>query len=228
VTKTGNVFKKDNGEKTWTKRTLSIIVVVAVAYGIWFNLIDSLAYCIPQSGVNNQFRHTCTSIGTIFGGNSLYQMWNIIGHCLPGLFMALLFKKKKLELFVAGVLISTVVMDSPLWGVERKFFHGLPLWTGVNTPGNTPSCNQTHIIEWRIANWILYYYNPTGSYLVWDTNWLFPCFPNAAAIFWSITGRVGAVVLLLWYQNKIESKNEDFSLKKLLFSKRFERGGSRI
>jgi hypothetical protein len=93
--------------------------------------------------------------------------------------MALLLKEKKLELFVAGVLISTVVMDSPLWGVERKFFHGLPLCVGVDKPDG----NHTHITEWRIGNWITYYYNPVGFYPVWDGSWLFLGFPTVAGIF---------------------------------------------
>jgi hypothetical protein len=122
-------------DNTWTKSTLSIVIAVAISYGIWFNLLDSLAYC-KQLDNNNQFSHTCTSIGTIFGGNQLYQPWNIIGHCLPGLFMALLFKEKKLELFVAGVLISTVVMDSPLWGRRKKILS----WSGFILYGTAVGC----------------------------------------------------------------------------------------
>jgi hypothetical protein len=201
--------------KTWTKSTLSIVIAVAICYGIWFNLLDSIAYCQQSDNNNNQFSHTCTSIGAIFGGNQLYQPWNIIGHFLPGLFMALLFKEKKLELFVAGALISTVVMDSPLWGVERRFFHGLPLWQGVDRPDG----NHIHVIAWRIGDWIIYYYNPIGFYSVWDHDWLFPHFPNAATIFWSIAGRIAAAVLLIWYQHKVESNNKYFSLKKLLVRK---------
>lgn len=196
--------------KTWTKNTLSIVIAVSICYGIWFNLLDSLAYC-QQLNNKNQFSHTCTSVGTIFGGNQFYQPWNIIGHFLPGLFMALLFKEKKLELFVAGALISTVVMDSPLWGIERKFFHGLPLWDGIDVNGT-----HKHKVAWRIGDWITYYYNPFGKELVWDEGWFSNSLPNGAMIFWSIVGRIAAAVLLIWYQNKIESNREDFSLKMLV------------
>jgi len=53
--------------KTWTKKTIIIVIVVAISYGMWFNLIDSLAYC-QQLDNKNHFDHTCTSIGEIFGG----------------------------------------------------------------------------------------------------------------------------------------------------------------
>jgi hypothetical protein len=125
------------------------------------------------------------------------------------------YLKKKLELFVAGALISTVVMDSPLWGIERKFFHGLPLWDGLDELNG----NHTHITSWRVGDWIMYYYNPVGFYSAWDHDWLFPHFPNAATIFWSIVGRIAASVLLISYQHKKESNNEYFSLKKLLVRK---------
>jgi len=32
----------------------------------------------------------CEDIGKILGGNSIYQPWNIIGHCIPGLFILLI------------------------------------------------------------------------------------------------------------------------------------------
>jgi hypothetical protein len=211
---TGIIEKHGKIDKTWTKRTILIVIVVAITYGVWFNLIDSLAHCLPSSN-NTTFDHTCTSIGTIFGGNGVYQLWNIVGHFLPGLFMALLFKKNKLELFIAGVLISTLVMDSPLWGIERKVVHGLPLWMGNTTSDG----NHTHITEWHIEKWVKYYYNPEGFYLVWDHYWLFPGFPNAATIFWSIVGRAGAAFLLIWYFYKIESKNQESSLKRIITGK---------
>jgi hypothetical protein len=215
VAKLGHASSNSDGKdyyKTWTKSTLSIVISVAICYGIWFNLLDSLAYC-QQSDTKNQFGHTCTSMGTIFGGNQFYQPWNIIGHFLPGLFMALLFKEKKLELFLAGALISTVVMDSPLWGIERKDFHGLPLWVGMDVNGT-----HVHKTAWSIGNWIMYYYNPVGFYSVWDSNW-FLNLPNAAIIFWSIVGRIVAAVLLIGYQHKVESNRQYFSLKTFLVRK---------
>jgi len=202
-----------NIDKTWNKSTIIIVIVVAIIYGIWFNLMDSLSHCEIKKE-NGESKEICTSVGAIFGGNAIYQPWNIIGHFLPGLFLALLFKEKKLELFIAGALISTVVMDSPLWGVERKVFHGQALWEGVK--GNLSS----HQITYSITNWTKYYYNPGGFYLVWDNSWIFHNFPNAAAIFWSIVGRIVAVVLLIWYQHKIESSGKQFSLKNLIMNKK--------
>ena len=75
--------------------------------------------------------------------------WNIMGHCIPGLFMLL---PKKLELFIAGILISSVVMDSPMWGA-MKLWHGLPLWhvEGKNNFATTSS----------FVAWVTAYYNPT-------------------------------------------------------------------
>ncbi len=194
-----------NTVNTWNKSTIIIVIVVAIIYGIWFNLLDSLAHCQTLDN-----KEVCTSIGEIFGGNMFYQPWNVIGHFLPGLFLALLFKEKKLELFVAGALISSVVMDSPLWGFERKVAHGISLWEGVE--GNQSQQQLTY----NINNWIKYYYNPTGTYLVWDHFWIFHNFPNAATIFWSLIGRIVAVVLLIWYQYRVESSGRHFSIRKLL------------
>jgi hypothetical protein len=89
------------------------------------------------------------------------------------------FKPKKLDLFLAGVLISTVVMDSPLWGIDR-IARRLPLWKEHQQTTN------------NLAEWIRFYYNPIGTSLVWDGGWFNDSVPNAAMIFWSIIGRTFA------------------------------------
>jgi hypothetical protein len=61
-------------------------------------------------------------VGDLLGGNAYYQLWNVIGHLIPGLLLVWL-TPKKVELFVAGALISSVVMDSPLWGFIREEGH---------------------------------------------------------------------------------------------------------
>jgi hypothetical protein len=194
-----------NRRKTWTSRRIAVIVVVAVIYGIWFNFIDSLIYC-------NNDRSVCKSVGEIFGGDSKYQPWNIIGHIIPGLFFLFYFRSKKeelaiVELFLAGVLISTATMDSPLWGVIR-LAHGTPLWHQVDTH-NEPTTGPPVA---QLTTWILYYYNPIGLYGVWGGP-----LPNAAMIFWSVLGRIaGAVILILW-QYKQEKKGLKPSIKDLVF-----------
>jgi hypothetical protein len=92
----------------------------------------------------------------------------------------LLFRPRKAELFVAGALISSAVMDSPLWGVSR-LLHGLPLWhiEGDNLFVPTQS----------FAQWIVYYYDPIEFYQVWRDYWLASGLPNAAMIFWSVVLR---------------------------------------
>ncbi|HEX2409193.1 MAG TPA: hypothetical protein VHJ38_18485 [Nitrososphaeraceae archaeon] len=30
---------------TWNKRTVTAVIVVVIVYGLWFNLLDSAAYC---------------------------------------------------------------------------------------------------------------------------------------------------------------------------------------
>jgi hypothetical protein len=202
-------------DKTWTKKRLGIVIAVSIVYGIWFNLIDSVAFCQYSSKDSGG---SCKSIGEIFGGQEFYQSWNIVGHFLPGLFMLLLFKQQKLELFLAAFLISTVVMDSPLWGVERRIAHGLSLWHGIPN-ANTTVCPVVHPRTFHINEWVMYYYNPIGFDLVWDCSWLFPNFPTAAAIFWSLVGRISAAILLIWYQERIEARGEYFSLKKLVIKK---------
>jgi hypothetical protein len=74
-------------------------------------------------------------------------------------------------------------------GVERTL-RGNLLWTNNHVP-------TTSIVEW-----IKYYYNPIGFYGVWDHDWLFPNFPTAAAIFWSLVLRIGGVCFLMWLSGK--------------------------
>jgi hypothetical protein len=76
-------------------------------------------------------------------------------------------------------------MDSPLWGIVR-LWHGLCLWHSDQVP------------TFSIVDWMIYYYNPFGFYLVWDSPWIFPGFSNAVAIFWSVVGRTTAVVIVLY------------------------------
>lgn len=197
--------------KTWTKRRLGIIIIISITYGIWFNLLDTLVYC-QNSGVS------CISIGNIFGGPNFYQSWNIAGHFIPGLFMLLAFKQHRLELFLAAFLISTVVMDSPLWGIEREVAHGLPVWQG-DAHLDTSKCPVGQPITYHINEWIMFYYNPVGTTLVWDCHWLFPNFPTGAVIFWSLVGRISAAILLIWYQERIESRGQYFSLKELFIKR---------
>ncbi len=183
---------------TWTAGRIGFIIIVSVIYGMWFNAIDTVSYCTNPSDMNS-----CISIGKIFGGNERYQLWNIIGHCIPTLLLVL-FYPKKFELFVAAFLISTVTMDSPLWGIIRlQFDHGT-LWA-YDSAGNK-------IYTHNFGEWIRSYYNPVGLYQVWDESWLFNGFPNAATIFWSLVGRSAGAILLIWWQNKQELEHKEFSL----------------
>ena len=92
--------------RTWTTRRITVIISIAIIYGIWFNFIDTIIYCYNNNSI-------CKSLGEIFGGNFYYQPWNVLGHMIPGLFLLLYFRSKKeelaiIELFLAGILISTV------------------------------------------------------------------------------------------------------------------------
>jgi len=195
---------------TWTKRRISIVIAVALIYGTWFNILDTAGYCKNKQELmlNNSCNIKCDVIpvGDLFGGNAYYQPWNVIGHLIPGLFLVWL-TPKKVELFVAGALISSVVMDSPLWGFIREEGHELPLW---------------HIVKWNnkdfvntcdIGKWIQFYYNPAGFYGVWEFS---NSFPSAALIFWSLIARSAAAGLLIWWQGKQEDEGKEFSLPKLV------------
>jgi len=189
---------------TWTRRRILIVIAIAILYGIWFNILDSAAYC-PHK-VTNTCDEKCSpiSIGTIFGGDLIYQPWNVVGHLIPGLFLVW-WTPKKLELFVAGALISSIVMDSPLWGVIR-LEQGLPLWyTDGKNEGFTNTCD--------LDKWIKFYYNPLGFYPVWNTP---SGLPNAAMLFWSLVGRSIGAGLLIWWQARQEKDGKEFSLVKLI------------
>lgn len=186
---------------TWNKRTVTIVILVAIVYGLWFNVLDSAAYCNDKTKPEN-----CVAVGEILGENNVYQFWNIIGHVLPGLFLALYFKKR-LEYFIAGIFVSSAVMDSPLWGVARLLHH-LPLW---HSEPNNP-----YAITYSFNEWLTYYYNPIGYYQVWEDFWLFPGFPTASVIFWSILLRIILAGLLIYWQDKQEREGKEFSLKNIL------------
>jgi hypothetical protein len=189
--------------KTWTRRRIGIIVGVAVVYGVWFNYLDSAAYCEVEGTYKN-----CISVGQTLGGNLYYQPWNIIGHCIPGLFL-LLLSPKKAELFLAGVLISSAVMDSPLWGGMRlAHVPPLPLW---HIQGD-----NDFAITWNLWEWTVYYYNPIGGYQVWEDYWLAPGLPTAAMIFWSVALRIILAAVLIIWQNRQEEEGKEFSLKEIV------------
>jgi hypothetical protein len=189
--------------KTWTRRRIGIIVGVAVVYGVWFNYLDSAAYCEVEGTYEN-----CISVGQTLGGNLYYQPWNIIGHCIPGLFL-LLLSPKRAELFLAGVLISSAVMDSPLWGVMRlAHVPPLPLW---HIQGD-----NDFAITWNLWEWTVYYYNPIGGYQVWEDYWLAPGLPTAALIFWSVALRIILAAVLIIWQNRQEEEGKEFSLKEIV------------
>jgi hypothetical protein len=121
----------------------------------------------------------------------------MIGHIIPFSF-ALMFRPLEPQLFITGFLISTTIMDSPLWRIVRLWY-GLPLWHSDQVP------------TFSIVDWIIYYYNPFGFYLVWDSSCIFPEFPNAAATFWSVVGRTtAAVIVLLWWNNRREPMKNEF------------------
>jgi len=200
-----------NRKKTWTKKRIFSIVIVAVVYGLWFNFLDSAAY-ITESKEN-------ITAGMLVGGksdNEIYQPWNILGHFIPGLIL-LAFFPKKFELFIASILISSAIMDSPLWGVA-KLMHNLPLWHMVNGINFVP----TSIDFTGFLQWIVYYYNPIGFYPVWEDNWPKDSgLPNAALIFWSVVLRFMFAILLIYWQDRQERMNKEFSLlkKALLYTR---------
>jgi len=195
-----------SGSRTWNKRRVLIVIAISLAYGAWFNVLDSLAYCPNQVQKSCDEKCQPISVGSMFGGDYIYQSWNVIGHLIPGLFLAL-WTPKRVELFVAGALISSVVMDSPLWGVLR-LEHGLPLWY-MNEIG------ENFVNTCNIGDWILYYYNPIGWYAVWNN----PLgFPSAAILFWSIIGRLLGAGLLIWWQARQEKDGKEFSLPKLVLN----------
>jgi hypothetical protein len=121
----------------------------------------------------------------------------------------LLLKPNKLELFIAGILISSVVMDSPLWGA-MKLWHGLPLWhvDGKNNFAKTSS----------LGAWIADHYNPIGKNPVWEASWPIAGLPTSAMIFWGFIAKICAAAALIWLQARQEAAGKQFSLKQLLLT----------
>ncbi len=168
-------------------KVVAYVIGISFGYGIWFNLLDSIcAEVVPN--------RACVPIGEIFGGNLVYQPWNVVGHAVPLAFMYV-FHRKKIEYPLAGLLLSTAVMDSPVWGWIR-IARGSSLWCAHPTP---PDCT--------VSEWATYYYNPIGDYLVWHSPFITPNFPNAAFMFWSLIARFAASGLLIILQRRIEDQN---------------------
>ncbi len=207
---------------TWTAGRISFILGVSIAYGVWFDAIDSVSCCPPRYSVtlansgalpgNEPLR---IPIGEIFGGNVVYQAWNILGHLIPA-FALVMFYPKKFELFIAAALISSTIMDSPIWGIMKLYWHGDDLTK--NMPRDNLLCNRVHTRDFK--EWIFYYYDPKGQCLVWNEAWpskdYLPNVPNGTVIFWSIVLRGAGAGYLIWHQNKKERKGEEFSLLRLV------------
>jgi hypothetical protein len=226
-------YSIQNTGRILKKRKILLIIVIALLYGMWFNFLDSAAYCVPENSAKQvptkkvPPRSGCIETGKLFDlwlgekqygpGNGVYQPWNVLGHCLPGLFMLLLERKKAELLFVSGILISSAVMDSPLWGLIRLDLHNLALWH-AKYDGNTLVENFVPTDD--LGEWIRYYYNPIGLYPVWNntnsdnsnanvkkdvTNnawWSLSNWPNAAMLFWSLVARIFCAFLLLYYEGE--------------------------
>ena len=211
----------------WNRKKIFVVVIlISFAYGIWFNYLDSAKYCLDSEDIlkikegiqktniiisasdwekiiqSISTTNICKDIGQILGDNSIYQPWNIIGHCLPGLFLICMIPKKW-ELFIVGILLSTAIMDSPLWGIMR-LAHDLPLWHIVNGQFQDTT---------NIMDWIFFYYNPIGTYQVWKDSWPIDGQPTAALIFWSVVGRISLGILLIVRQ-KIQDLQKNTSSNK--------------
>ena len=121
-----------------------------------------------------------------------------------------------IEFFLAGILISTATMDSPLWGATRLLLTGNPLWhCSPCKPPPPHNENTTGSPLVQLKTWIEYYYNPVGSYVVWVPT---AHFPTTAMIFWSVIGRIaGAVILIVWQYRQEKKEAPISSLKELVF-----------
>ena len=173
------------------------MILISIGYGTWFNYLDSAKYCSDDGKI-------CEDIGTILGGNSIYQPWNIIGHCITGLFLILL-TPKRWGLFLAGVLISSSVMDSPLWGLMR-LTHDLPLWdAGIDCEIRDTS---------SFIDWLVFYYNPIGTCQVWKDPWPVSGQPTSMLIFWSIVSRVVITIVLILRHETLNPLKSYFYSKK--------------
>jgi len=180
---------------TWHKRILLLVIGIALLYGFWFDYLDSLRYPISATKF--------LTIGEMLGGNMIYQPWNIIGHLIPTLFL-MFYNRKKLELALVGFLISTVVMDTPLWGIDVLYLHpSQHLWKENNLPTD------------NLWEWIAFYYNPIGTYGVWGSDW----YPPAWLMFWSLPGRIALAGILILIQHKMEKKRGKLITFRELFKK---------
>jgi hypothetical protein len=199
--------------RTWNVTVISILILVSIIYGVWFNFLDSAAYCY----LNNE-QEVCKPIGEALGHNNLYQTWNIIGHLIPSLFLFLYFRK--IELLFVSLLISTSIMDSPIWGIMRLvLYENVGLWHCADgkcepTHGCDVNYEQTSIVY----EWMIFYYNPFGFYPVWEDYWPIECSPTSALIFWSLVLRVSIAIVIIGWQERVEKKGKRFSIIKELIA----------
>ncbi len=159
------------------------IIIISFFYGVWFDFADS----IPDIGL--------AFVNPFFG--NYYQVWNYIGHGLAGSFWVFV-DHRNWRFWAAAILISTVVMDSPLWGLIREFdVNGHDFW-----------CDPDPIIPFNyrkhctFTEWFHFYYNWVGNYSVLGKESTYHpsgttiFIPSASIIFWSLAGRG---VLAWWF-----------------------------
>ncbi len=173
----------------WFQR-YQFILLLSVGYGVWFSYLD----VIP-------------TIGKVFG--SYYQVWNYLGHPLPSLFW-LFIAPKKWEFWVAAILISTAVMDSPLWGAIREI-QGYNFW-----------CDPSEPFRYRedctFREWFAFYYNPIGNYTILgrESTLTFSgiFIPTAWMMFTSLLARFVGAWLLIYKQYRDEKRKKGYLKQK--------------
>lgn len=179
---------------TWLIR-IRYLALLSFLYAMWFNWLDT----IPGVGafLSEPGQHESAALNSGLAGDTGYQIWNWLGHFIPASFYLIMLRGAYKTFWIAAGLLSTGVMDSPLWGVTRMLRGYADMDNGFWCRGaqdfDFPQCG--------FADWLAFYYNPIGAYPV------LPAFPvgeasivvTSAAIFWSFLLRISLFGFIWFY-----------------------------
>jgi len=142
---------------------LRYLFLASLLYALWWNFLDA-----------------APNLGSVVGYH--YQVLNGIGHFLPTL-VFLWLHPARWEFAVSAGIFSTIVMDSPLWGLyHQHIYHSLP-WG----------------YDW--ITWSTLYFNPFVDKVWWN---LYGLPVSSAVMFWSLILRVLAITGLIMKEMRIK------------------------
>ena len=145
-------------------KALVTAVLGASLYGFWWLAIDA------APGVDVPFVWWRVMNG--------YQLINILGHFLVPVILFAGLRPKRFKLAIAQGILSSLVMDSPMWGIFSQYLYSVEPWD----------------MDW--ASWSMQYFHPLNDRVWWH---LYSIPVTGGVIFLSLVGRWAIVLSLVYF-----------------------------